>query len=171
MSLWLGFLITLVTVPVAEFFVYLIHKYIMHGRFGWGWHESHHRPHDHALERNDLYAIVFALMTIGLFWIGNAYWEPLWWIALGITVYGLLYAFVHDALVHKRWPFKTRAPRNAYLKRLYQAHLLHHATEGREGGVSFGFLYAPPVPVLKQRLAEQAAHDGVELRKGAAERV
>ena len=166
MSVWMGLLIAVVTVPVSEYLVYAFHKYVMHGRLGWGWHESHHRPHDGLLERNDLYAVVFAIGTIGLFLLGQYAWEPLWWIALGITVYGLLYAFVHDALVHKRWPFKTRAPRHPYLKRLYQAHLLHHATEGREGGVSFGFLYAPPVSVLKRRLSEQAAQ-GVEIRKGA----
>ena len=40
----------------------------------------------------------------------------------------------------------------AYLRRLVEAHHLHHAVRGREGCVSFGFLYAPPLPVLRERL-------------------
>jgi beta-carotene 3-hydroxylase len=50
-------------------------------------------------------------------------------------------------LVHQRLPF-VKAPRRGYLKRLVQAHRLHHATRGREGAVSFGFLYAPPIASL-----------------------
>ncbi len=45
----------------------------------------------------------------------------------------------------------------AYLKRLIQAHRLHHAVRSREGAVSFGFLYAPPVKKLKEQLRQQAA--------------
>ncbi|HBW08103.1 MAG TPA: beta-carotene hydroxylase, partial [Pseudomonas sp.] len=55
--------------------------------------------------------------------------------------------------------------RNGYLKRLYQAHRMHHAVEGKERCVSFGFLYAPPLPVLKRQLRE--LHDG-PLRKARA---
>ena len=39
------------------------HKYIMHG-WGWGWHKSHHEEHDGPFEKNDLYAIVFAIVPI-----------------------------------------------------------------------------------------------------------
>ncbi len=41
---------------------------------------------------------------------------------------------------------------------------MHHAVEGKERCVSFGFLYAPPLPVLKQQLRE--LHDG-PLRKAS----
>ncbi len=95
----------------------------------------------HRFERNDLYAIIFALIVGALFVAGNWIW-PLTPIAIGATLYGLLYVIVHDGLVHQRWPFR-RVPRQGYLRRLYQAHKLHHASEGREGAVSFGFLYAP----------------------------
>ena len=70
-----------------ECFAWATHKYVMHG-WGWGWHRSHHEPHDGAFEKNDLYAITFAAIVIGLFVVG-IYWEPLWWIALGITLYEL----------------------------------------------------------------------------------
>ena len=59
--------------------------------------------------------------------------------------------------VHRRWPFRY-VPKSGYLKRLYQAHRMHHAVEGKDGAVSFGFLYAPPVETLKRQL--QARHGG-----------
>jgi len=152
---FLAFLVPLVivisTVAFMEFFAWWAHKYIMHGELGWGWHKSHHEAHPPGFEKNDLYAVVFALVAIGLFWIGGNFWQPLWWVALGITIYGLLYFVAHDGLVHQRWPFKY-IPRKGYLKRLYQAHRLHHAVEGKEGCVSFGFIYAPPVEVLVKEL-------------------
>jgi beta-carotene 3-hydroxylase len=68
-----------------------------------------------------------------------------------MTAYGALYFVAHDGLVHQRWPFKY-VPRRGYFKRLYQAHRMHHAVAGKDGAVSFGFLYAPPVTALKRRL-------------------
>ena len=48
-------------------------------------------------------------------------------------------------------------PRKGYAKRLVQAHKLHHATIGKEGGVSFGFVVARDPAVLKRELKAQAA--------------
>lgn len=126
------------------------HKYIMHG-WGWGWHRSHHEPHEGWFEVNDLYGIFFAVAAVaGFSWL-VPFWPPLWWILAGVSAYGVAYFVVHDGLVHQRWPFSHK-PRHPYLKRLVQAHKLHHAVDGREDCVSFGFLYAPPVRRLKQRL-------------------
>ncbi len=149
--------IVLAALVGMEGVAYLTHRYLMHGRWGWALHRDHHEPHDHRFERNDLYAIIFALIVAALFVAGNWIW-PLTPIAIGATLYGLLYVIVHDGLVHQRWPFR-RVPRQGYLRRLYQAHKLHHASEGREGAVSFGFLYAPPVRQLKEQLV---ARSGVE---------
>jgi beta-carotene 3-hydroxylase len=41
------------------------------------------------------------------------------------------------------------------MKRIVQAHRLHHAVEEREGAVSFGFLWAPPAERLKARLGRE----------------
>lgn len=144
-------LIVIGTVVFMEVFAWWAHKYIMHGDLGWGWHKSHHEPHEPGFEKNDLYAVVFALFAIALFCVGALFWQPLWWVALGITVYGVLYFVAHDGLVHQRWPFRY-VPRKGYLKRLYQAHRLHHAVQGKDGCVSFGFIYAPPVDVLVSEL-------------------
>lgn len=150
MPIVVNVLVVVATVLAMEGVALLTHKYLMHGP-GWGWHRSHHEPHDGALEKNDLYAVVFGVMALALFVFASSDFGPLYWMAVGMTVYGFLYAIVHDGLVHQRWPFRY-VPRNTYLKRLVQAHRLHHAVEGREGCVSFGFLYAPPVRRLRDEL-------------------
>ena len=135
------------------------HKYIMHG-FGWGWHRDHHEPHDKPLEKNDLFGIAGAVMSISMFALGSPLvrgagaWAPGTWIGLGILIYGIIYTLVHDGLVHQRY-FKV-VPKRGYAKRLVQAHKLHHATIGRHGGVSFGFVFARDPAVLKRDLAAQA---------------
>ena len=146
--LWLwNTLILLATVALMEAVAALSHKYIMHG-WGWGWHLSHHEPHTSRFELNDLYAVVFAVLSVGLIYYGVQGMWPLQWIGAGMTTYGALYFMVHDGLVHQRWPFRY-IPRRGYLKRLYMAHRLHHAVRGKEDCVSFGFLYAPPVSKLQ----------------------
>jgi beta-carotene 3-hydroxylase len=143
-------LIVVATLLVMEVAVTLFHRYVMHG-FGWGWHASHHQSgKTPTWEKNDLYAIVFAGATIMLFALGDKH-APLWWVAFGITLYGLLYGILHDVLIHRRLPFKWK-PRNRYLQRLIKAHYLHHAVKTREDGVSFGFLYAPPLEIIRSRL-------------------
>ncbi|GAB2788711.1 sterol desaturase family protein [Halomonas shantousis] len=161
MTLVLNTLIVLMTVAGMEAFAWFAHKYIMHG-WGWAWHRSHHEPHDSPertgwFEKNDLYAVVFAGIAIALIALGTAGRYPLQWIGAGMTAYGLLYFLAHDGLVHQRWPFRY-VPRRGYLKRLYQAHRMHHAVNGKDGCVSFGFLIAPPVSTLKRQLREK--HDG-----------
>lgn len=147
-------LIVLATVAAMEAIAWIAHKYVMHG-FGWGWHRSHHEPRTGTFEKNDLYALVFAGISVLCFALGTWAWAPLFWVGLGVALYGLLYFLVHDGLVHRRLPFFS-PPRRGYLKRLYQAHRMHHAVEGREGCVSFGFLYAPPIERLKAQLRGRA---------------
>lgn len=135
-----------------EFVAWAAHKYIMHG-WGWAWHRSHHEPHDDALEKNDLYGLFGAALGVALFIIGSSGYEALWWAGLGVTLYGVIYTLVHDGLVHQR--FFRYVPRGGYLKRLVQAHKLHHATIGKEGGVSFGFVFARDPAKLKAELKAQ----------------
>jgi len=153
-SLLAKLLITLVTVIVMEPLVALTHRYVMHG-WGWAWHRDHHEPGHKKLERNDLYALVGAGLSVTIFAIaGNAeHW--LFWVAIGMTIYGVLYALLHDGLVHRRYPLGW-VPKGGYLGRLVEAHHLHHAVREKDGAVSFGFLYAPPVAKLRAALAERA---------------
>jgi len=161
-------LIVIATVLVMEFVAWSSHKYIMHG-FGWGWHRDHHEPHDRFLEKNDLYAVFGAAISITFFALGSplvrgdSAWWPGTFIGLGVLAYGVIYTLVHDGLVHQRW-FRW-VPKRGYAKRLVQAHKLHHATIGKEGGVSFGFVFARDPVVLKQELRVQRERGIAVLRE------
>jgi len=70
LTLILCSLIVIGTFLLWEFVAWFTHKYVMHG-FLWHWHKSHHTAHGHALERNDLFALVFSLPFIGLFYYAS----------------------------------------------------------------------------------------------------
>ena len=146
-------LIVIASIIGMEVFALYFHKHFMHGR-GWNWHESHHIRTEGYFETNDLYAVCFSVIAAGLFIAGSLWWTPLWYIALGFTIYGILYGFVHDGLVHQRWPFNY-TPKKGYLYRLVLAHRLHHHTTEKDGAVSFGFLYAQAPEKLKAELKAQ----------------
>ncbi len=166
---WLApILIVLATVLAMEWVAWSSHKYIMHG-FGWGWHRDHHEPHDNRFERNDLYAVVGAAISISFFAVGSPLvmggtaWWPGTWIGLGVLFYGIIYTLVHDGLVHQRY-FRW-VPKRGYARRLVQAHKLHHATVSREGGVSFGFVFVRDPAALKADLRRQSAAGLTRLRE------
>jgi len=154
----LAIIIVLAAVLAMELVAWASHKYVMHG-FGWGWHRDHHEPHDRLLEKNDRFALVGAALSIALFALGSPMmmgadaWWPGTWLGLGVLLYGVIYTLVHDGLVHQRW-FRW-VPKRGYAKRLVQAHKLHHATIGKEGGVSFGFVFARDPARLKADLKRQ----------------
>jgi beta-carotene 3-hydroxylase len=161
-------LIVLATVAAMEAVAWSSHKYIMHG-FGWAWHRDHHEPHDGFFERNDLYAVVGAAMSMSMFAVGSPLvmrelaWPPGTWVGVGILIYGIIYTLIHDGLVHQRW-FRY-VPRRGYAKRLVQAHNLHHATLSKEGGVSFGFIVARDPAALKRDLKRQRENGIAVLRE------
>lgn len=150
--------IILLSFVAMELIAWAAHKYIMHG-FGWSWHRDHHEPHDKMLEKNDLFGVVGAGMSISMFAIGSpmimgdGFWWPGTYIGIGILLYGIVYTLIHDGLVHQR--YFQYVPKRGYAKRLVQAHKLHHATIGREGGVSFGFVFARSPAKLKAELKAQ----------------
>ena len=133
------------------------HRYLMHGPL-WFLHESHHRPRESWFELNDVFGIFFSLISMGLFLAGTLYYGPLIWAGLGMAAYGLVYFLLHDVLVHTRIRHGF-VPRHGYLRRVYQAHRLHHATHGRDGAVSFGFIYSPPPEMLAAKLKARSAHE------------
>ena len=162
MTSLLNFAIVLISVIGMEIFAWVIHKYVMHGP-GWGWHEGHHTETEGLFEKNDLYAVVFSFIAAGFFIIGSMGVTWLWFVGLGLTIYGILYGIVHDGLVHRRLPFPRKA-RGRYLKRLVQAHRLHHAAHTKEGCVSFGFIWAEDVQKLKAELKANMAAKGQSLQ-------
>lgn len=140
------------TFAAMEAFAYVMHRWVMHGP-GWYLHASHHRMRTGMFEWNDLYAVVFALPSIVLLYGGARAGWGAWATAMGtgIATYGAIYFGFHDVIVHQRLPYRI-VPRSRYLRRIVQAHRLHHAVESKVGAVSFGFLYAPSVSRLKERL-------------------
>jgi beta-carotene 3-hydroxylase len=149
---WLGIPLFLGTIALMEGVAYAAHRWVMHG-CGWFLHESHHRPRTGSFEWNDFYAVVFALPSILLLAGGerHGWWPGCSWIGAGIAAYGAIYFGFHDWLVHRRLPHRIVA-RSGYLKRIVQAHRIHHAVETREGAVSFGFLVAPAPESLRAGL-------------------
>jgi beta-carotene 3-hydroxylase len=161
----LGIVLFIATVLAMEAFAYAAHRWIMHGP-GWFLHASHHRPRTGNWELNDLYAAIFAVPSIVLLLGGvQLGWWPGWtWIGAGIAAYGAIYFGFHDIIVHRRLPTRY-LPKSAYMKRIVQAHRLHHVVETRTGTVSFGFLVAPRPEALKAEL-KRRGRAGV--RTGAA---
>lgn len=156
MSLAAGILLFFATVLAMEVVAYVTHRWVMHGP-GWFLHESHHRERPGMFELNDLYALIFAIPSIVLLYGGvQAGWGS-WatWIGAGIAAYGAIYFGFHDVIVHRRIAHRYVA-RSTYMKRIVQAHRLHHATTSKYGSVSFGFIWAPRPEVLKRQLSESA---------------
>lgn len=148
----LGILLLLATVAAMEGVAYVAHRWVMHGP-GWFLHESHHRARTGFWELNDLYFVIFAAPSIALL-VGGTYagwgnWAV--WVGAGIAVYGAIYLGFHDLIVHKRLAHRY-VPRGPYMKRIVQAHRLHHAVETKDGTLSFGFLVAPKPEALKAEL-------------------
>ena len=152
MNPWLGILLFVGTVAAMEVFAYGAHRWVMHGP-GWFLHRSHHVPRAGAFELNDLYAVIFAIPSIVLLLGGVqlGWWPGFAWIGAGIAAYGAIYFGFHDVIVHRRLPHRYVA-RSRYMKRIVQAHRLHHAVESKHGTVSFGFLWAPRAELLKRQL-------------------
>lgn len=149
---WFALVLTsLATLAAMELFAYAMHRWVMHGP-GWFLHKSHHRVGTGTFELNDLYAMIFAAPSIMLFWLGTRGWGD-WATAMGggIAGYGAIYFGFHDWIVHRRLRHRI-VPESDYFKRIVQAHRLHHVVESKYGTVSFGFLWAPPVEVLKAEL-------------------
>jgi beta-carotene 3-hydroxylase len=119
------------------------HKYLMHG---WLWflHKDHHRNGSGGFfERNDFFFLIFALPGMAcLFWgvIGRFNW--LFWIGLGITLYGFAYFLIHDIFIHQRFRW-LRNSDNRYFRSLRRAHKVHHKHLDREDGECFGMLWVP----------------------------
>ena len=143
MEALLGIAIFIATFLFMEFMAWFTHKYIMHG-FLWTLHKDHHKKdHDSWWERNDLFFVFYALVSIGLFllWQYNDVWFALP-MALGILAYGIAYFIVHDIFIHQRFKIFRNAS-NRYAKGVRRAHKMHHKHLGKDEGECFGMLWVP----------------------------
>lgn len=125
---------------------YLVHRFVMHGRL-WSLHASHHVQRPSRWERNDWFPVMFAsivmlAMAIG-FNVGGA--DVIVPAAVGTTLYGLVYASVHDLYTHRRFGLMRR--RIAVFEPLARAHRVHH----QHGGEPYGMLLPLKVAVAPPR--------------------
>ncbi|RVW43259.1 Beta-carotene 3-hydroxylase 1, chloroplastic [Vitis vinifera] len=126
-----------------EFWARWAHKALWHASL-WHMHESHHRPREGPFELNDVFAIINAVPAISLLSYGlfNKGLVPglCFGAGLGITVFGMAYMFVHDGLVHRRFPVGPIA-NVPYLRKVASAHQLHHSD--KFNGVPYGLFLGP----------------------------
>ncbi len=125
-----------------EFFAWLMHRFVMHG-FLWTLHRDHHNKTSGFFERNDLFLILFAAPAL-LTGLAGWYAElpELLWACAGLSLYGTVYFWLHDIVIHRRL-FRGAAPGNRYLRALRLAHHAHHRHLGRDNGECFGMLLVP----------------------------
>ena len=123
-----------------EFIAWAAHIYVMHG-FLWYLHEDHHALTGKPLQKNDSFALIFAIPSALGFIFGSIYNNNiLFYTGLGILFYGIAYLFVHDIFIHRRVKF-FKKPNNSYLKAVLFQHRKHHANEHKEDGEYFGMLF------------------------------
>ena len=142
MSVLLAAAITFVTFASMEFWAWFMHKFVQHGPL-WVLHRSHHVRHPHPVERNDLFFVIYGALSATLFITGGNGGRWWFWVGVGIAVYGTVYFFVHDVLIHGRLRFWKKS-QNVYLRALNMAHKMHHKTTGRDGSAEFGLLWVSP---------------------------
>jgi beta-carotene 3-hydroxylase len=160
MVIFICLLIVIGTFLSMEGVAWFTHKYVMHG-FLWIWHRSHHTMHDHKLERNDLFALVFSLpsaLLIYFFWSVNPYMTA---VGFGIMAYGIFYFIFHDIIVHQRIRWRNKI-QSKYLRRMIKAHYIHHMKRTKEGAEAFGFLYASRKFELREVKAQHEAKKPVD---------
>ena len=140
MATFFWILIYVATFFFMEFMAWFSHKYIMHG-FLWHLHKDHHKKdHGSWFERNDLFFIFYAVvsMTLVILWGEYGFWAGLP-MALGIFTYGMSYFIVHDIFIHQRFKL-FRSTNSKYAKGLRRAHKIHHKSIHKGGGECFGML-------------------------------
>ena len=131
---------------VMEVASYVLHRWVLHGPL-WRMHRTHHDPahgHGDGLEWNDLFAVFWGALSVGLIWLGHE--DPLastaFPVGVGIAVYGVLYFVLHDLYAHGRaGRVTTRNPAAQSVKR---AHGRHHRSLEKRGQEPYGLFLFPP---------------------------
>ena len=143
-------LLVLVSFVGMELVSYATHRWVMHG-FAMSWHRSHHLPPVSRFERNDFFPLTFSAVGVAAFALATMgpTIRPLLWVAIGVTLYGAAYLFVHEICIHRR--AAVECGRGRYLTWLRTSHQLHH----RFGGEPYGML----LPIVPQFLRSRPNAD------------
>jgi len=119
-----------------EIIAWFVHKYIMHG-FLWSIHRDHHTREHAPLEWNDIFATIFAVPSILLISFNIPEFNINFYLGIGILLYGIVYFFLHDILVHDRIPLGIMKKfDNSYFRKIRAAHDVHH-----HDGANYGFVF------------------------------
>lgn len=142
MNILLYILVTLTAFLMMEFVAWFAHKYVMHGLL-WSWHEDHHKPHekDGFFEKNDRFFLVFAIPSALCYILGSTYPSVffLFFVGVGISLYGLTYFLIHDVYIHRRFKWFKHLD-GVYSRAILRAHGAHHSKQTKEDCESFGLL-------------------------------
>lgn len=161
------------TLIFMEVWAAVLHGKLWHGPM-WSVHESHHRregwrgesaANPGRWERNDALSFTHAPIAMALIFYGclatpGMMREVCFGIGIGMTVFGAAYVVVHDGLCHERMPVQGLA-RYPWLRRVRDAHGVHHRTGGAPNGLFFG-----PWVIRRESLKRKAARQ----RRSAAPR-
>ena len=123
-----------------EILSYAVHRWIFHGIL-WKIHETHHITRKGSFEANDVFSIIFALVSICLIIFAETpYLSSISFpIGLGIAIYGAFYFILHDLFTHRRFlPF---ASKNSLFLTIRAAHQRHHQTAQKHGIEPYGLFF------------------------------
>lgn len=138
------FVIIVGTAILMEPITTFIHRFIMH-KNGMSWHKSHHERIGQRFELNDLFPIVFSFFAIALFIIGIST-PTVRYIAIGITIYGVLYFIVHEIIIHSRF---AQVKSDNFIFRYWRfSHNVHH----QYNSAPYGFI----IPITPKELKDKA---------------
>ncbi len=146
LSILLHLIVFAGTAALWELVAVLMHRYVMHG-IGWFFHEDHHKTSGRRFQKNDAYALFFALCSFLLIYFGLK--NRLSLVAtsgFGVAAYGLGYVLFHEIMFHKRFRHLRIPVKGPYLERIIASHRIHHSVVTKEGATNFGFLYAGKAP-------------------------
>jgi beta-carotene 3-hydroxylase len=125
-----------------EFVAWFAHKFLMHGSF-WFLHKDHHDESHKTFQKNDSFALVFAIPSWLCIMLGVIYGSTISiMFGSGIAAFGFSYFMVHDIFIHQRIKY-FRNSDNWYLRALRKAHKIHHKKLTKEEGECFGMLLVP----------------------------
>lgn len=142
-NILINILIIIGSFSCMEVVAWFTHKFVMHGLL-WALHKDHHKKETSGFfEHNDFFFLIFAIPGIVSLYFGmKNNFDTLFWIGLGITIYGFAYFFVHDIFIHQRFKI-FRNTDNKYFKAIRRAHKVHHKHLGKNRGECFGMLWVP----------------------------
>jgi beta-carotene 3-hydroxylase len=121
---------------------WLTHKYVMHGIL-WSLHKDHHKKTSEGFfERNDFFFLFYSIPGIICIYLGYSDLNYLFFVGIGISLYGITYFLIHDLLIHQRIEFLKRL-NIRYFNALRRAHKIHHKHLNKEDGECFGLLLIP----------------------------